>query len=215
MGVQACNEAGDGRKAEGDTTQHTMNPSKLIFCAAALLSFLNIITRAQENAIPGAPAASANKNLFTNGNFEQGTDGWTLSAWNKKGQMSMDADVLHNGKPSLRVENIQGDDTQVTQKVAVKPNTRYRIVGYIRTKDVQTEKRGGKDGATLAVQGGFLKTPPVVKTKPWTRVTMEYVTGKESEITLGPRLGHNSAAVVGTAWFSELSLTEIGRNAKQ
>ena len=107
--------------------------------------------------------------------------------------MAVDAKELHKGKPSLRVENVEADDTQVTQKVSVKPNTRYRLAGYVKTKEVETEKRGGKDGATLAVTGGFAKTPPVFKTKTWTRVDMTYVTGaKQTEIAVGPRLGHHS-----------------------
>jgi len=191
-----------------------MKPSAILLCLASLLPILNLNAWAQGAAAPGAPAVAATTNLFTNGNFEQGTDGWTLSAWNKKGTMAADKTELHNGKPTLRVENVQGDDTQVLQTIPVKPNTRYRLAGYIKTKSVETEKRGGKDGATLAVQGGFQKTVPVVKTKSWTRVTMDYVTGKESEIKAGPRLGHHSGAVLGTAWFSELTLTEIGLNAR-
>ena len=109
--------------------------------AAIALAFLFISPPASAQV----PAA-ASVNLLTNGTFEKGAEGWVLSAHEKKGQMAMDATELHNGKPSLRIDNAEGDDTFAKQKVTVKPNTRYRIAGYIKTKAVQTLKRDGKDG---------------------------------------------------------------------
>ena len=113
------------------------------------------------------------------------------------------------------MDNPEGDDTFVKQKVKVKPNTKYRLSGYIKTKDVLTVKREGKDGASLAVGGGFVKTPPVTKTKSWTRVTHEFATGGETEIEVGPRLGFFSALTTGTAWFADLSLDELGRTTQR
>lgn len=150
-------------------------------------------------------------NLLTNGSFEKGIEGWILNAHEKIGQATIDQKEKHGGKPSLRLENPSGDDTFLKQKVIVKPNTKYRLSGYIKTKDVQTVKREGKDGASLAMGGGFVKTPPVVKTKSWTKVTHEFATGAETEIEVGPRLGFFSALTAGTAWFADLSLDELGK----
>ena len=55
----------------------------------------------------------------------------------------------------------------------------------------------------------------MVKTKGWTRVAVDFVSGREPEIELGPRLGHYSALTMGTAWYSELTLTELGLNARR
>ena len=160
-------------------------------------------------------AAEARGNLIKNGNFEKGSEDWMLHAHDKKGTMAIDETELRNGKPSLRVTNSEGDDTSVTQKIAVKPNTRYQMSAHIKTKDVEAVKRGGKNGACVAVVGGYVKTPDVVKTKSWTRVTADFVTGKETEISFGPRLGFYSGLTTGTAWFSEITFTELGRNAKK
>ncbi|MDB6140836.1 MAG: glycosyl transferase family protein, partial [Verrucomicrobiaceae bacterium] len=109
-----------------------------------------------------------------------------------------------------------GDDTTVGQQVPVKPNTRYRMTAFVRTKDVNSVARGGKGGASVAVGGGFNKTPSVNGTKVWTRVTFEFNTGGETEIEVGARLGYYSDLVTGTAWFADLSLVEVGKapNAK-
>jgi hypothetical protein len=164
-----------------------------------------------------APKATAG-NLVVNGTFEKGMEGWTLHSHHNSGTMAFDETERHNGKPSLRVNNPttpEGDDTSVTQKITVQPNTRYQMSAYIKTKDVEAVKRGGKNGACVAVVGGYKKTPDVSQTKAWTRVTADFVTGKETEISFGPRLGFYSGLTTGTAWFAEVTLTELGRNAKK
>ncbi|MDB6175872.1 MAG: dolichyl-phosphate-mannose--protein O-mannosyl transferase [Chthoniobacteraceae bacterium] len=180
---------------------HTLWPR---FLAALIgLALTNHSVLAQESV--------KSDNLLTNGSFEKGIEGWTLNAHEKIGQVAIDEKEKHGSKPSLRLENPSGDDTFLKQTVTVKPNTKYRLSGYIKTKDVQTVKREGKDGASLSVGGGFVKTPPIVKSKSWTKVTHEFATGAETEIEVGPRLGFFSALTTGTAWFADLSLDELGR----
>lgn len=165
-------------------------------------------------AIAQAPA-NGDSNLLKNGNFEKGMEGWEGHAWNKKGIVTIDTTEKYKDKPTLRIDNPEGDDTMAKQKIAVTPNTRYRLSGYIKTKNVVTVKRNGKDGATLMVVGGFNKSEPVVKSKNWTRVAMDFATGRETEIELGPRLGFYSAPAIGTAWFADLTLKDLGRTARK
>ena len=153
-------------------------------------------------------------NLFTNGDFAQGMDGWTASSSENKGSATVDHVELHNGKPSLRLESAEGDITFTSQRVAVKPNTRYQLSGYIKTKDVEGVKSISRAGACLCVTAGYKATKFLVRSEPWTQVTMEYVTGKATVITVGPRLGLYANAIRGTAWFSELSLIELGPAAE-
>jgi hypothetical protein len=150
-------------------------------------------------------------NLLVNGSFEKGTEGWTFSAYKKKGQIAMDESVQFQGKPSVRLENTEGDDSFLKQTVAVKPNTRYRMSGCIKTKDVLQLVRDGKNGASLALEGGFLKTKSVLRTEDWTQVSFEFATGNQTEFKIGPRLGFYSALTTGTAWFANVSLQEVGK----
>jgi hypothetical protein len=159
---------------------------------------------------------AAGGNLFKNPNFENGTEGWRITAWGKTGTMTIDDTEKHDGKPSLRVENPTPQHTLVNQKVAVKPKTRYLLAGYIKTKNVEPPKPGQKEGAELMVTGGSRRSEPVSKTTSWKRVTYTLTTLEgETEMVVGMSLGHYGATVKGTVWFSELSLTELGQNAKK
>lgn len=165
------------------------------------------VSFAQAQQAVGVPG-----NLLENSNFENGTKGWVLhSIAGPEGTMAMDETVKHSNRPSLRVDNAKASDTVVGQKVPVKPNTRYRMTAFIKTKDVTPVKRGGKEGASFAVYGQFLKTESVQGTKVWTRVTHEFNTGGETELEIGPRLGHSGNFVTGTAWYADLSLVELGK----
>ena len=168
-------------------------------------------------AVAIAPEAEAvGGNLFQNPNFESGTDGWKISAWGKTGTMTVDKTEVHNGKPTLRVENPTPQHTLVNQKVAVKPKTRYLLTAFIKTKDVEPPKKGQKEGAELMVTGGWRRSTPVSNTSGWTKVSYTLTTlDGETEMVVGMSLGHYGATVKGAAWFSDLSLTELGHNAKK
>jgi len=157
--------------------------------------------------IAATPSATpAEGNLIKNGNFENGTDGWELFADAKKAKLSVDSQELHNGKPTLRIDSAEADHSFFNQKVTVKPHTRYQFSGYIKTQNVESVKPGSKEGARLT--WGNVKTPPLDKTKGWTRMNMYFATRDVTEIQLGGCLGHFSDFMTGTAWFSDLSLTE-------
>jgi hypothetical protein len=172
-------------------------------------------------ALHGAPAATPapadEANLFTNGNFEKGLEGWEMVAFRKKGAMTLDTQELHEGNPTLRIDNPEPDHTFVRQMVG-KPNTRYRFTGYIKTKKVEPEKKGAKDGAcllvgfTAGVQNG--QSAAIQKTQSWTKVTLDFTTKTATEIRVGISLGTYNGPVAGTAWFSKLSLIEVGPKKK-
>jgi len=202
---------------------------KLIF-AFSLAVFV------QPSAFCQAPL-DPNLNLLTNGDFKKGTEGWDLHAWAGQGQAAVaqpgqaladqlkptgapgqpapDPAETHDGKPSIRLENISYDDAALWQKVKVKPATRYRLSGWVKTKSVEWKEKNMKDfnqkrGACLCIQGGFEKTDAIGRTKGWTHLDYEFSSGTRSEVTVGARLGFYSSPVKGTAWFSDVSLVELG-----
>jgi hypothetical protein len=181
-----------------------------------LLSVFGLMLQAESMAqlaplsspAPGQ-ASSSTKNLLVNGSFQNGTDGWTLSSYYKIGKMEIDPTEKHGNSPALRIDNAQGDDTHLKQKVTVEPETRYRLEGYIRTKDLRSVKREGKGGAQVDLDGTWQRSQVVSGTKSWTKVSLDIVTGAETEVEVGGRLGYDP--VVGTAWFADLSLVKIGK----
>ena len=150
--------------------------------------------------LPQPPVEVTKQNLFKNPDFENGTTDWKLSSWGKKGTSVIDLKEGIDGKPSLRIVNAERDHTLVNQKVTVKPHTRYRLSGYIKTKDVEPPMPGVKEGAELMVSGGWKRTPPVSLTTPWGYHIHNFTTGNETEIVVGMSLGHYGAKVSGTAW---------------
>jgi hypothetical protein len=171
----------------------------------------------EKKPLGATPPPATEANLFTNANFENGLEGWEMVAFRKKGTMVIDTQELHEGNPTLRIDNVEPDHTFVRQ-MAGKPNTRYRLTGYIKTKKVEPEKKGAKDGAcllvgfTAGVQNG--QTAPILKTQSWTKVSVDFTTTAAPEIRVGASLGSYNAPVSGTAWFSKMSLIELGPRKK-
>lgn len=185
----------------------------------ALLWTCGIQAHAQ-NTLPtlGLKSASQEANLFQNPTFESGTDGWELVAFAKTESMEVDTAEVHNGKPSLRVTTGAGGFAFVRQQIG-KPHTHYRLSGYIKTKNVESVHRDGKQGACLMVgftanvQGGT--TVALQKSKSWTKVTVDFTSSDKAPFAVGLGLGSYNANVIGTAWFSEPSLVEIGSGSKR
>jgi hypothetical protein len=145
--------------------------------------------------------------LLINAGFESGQEGWAFNCHKDKGSVAVDKDVKRTGEASIRIENSGGDDSFLKQAVKVKPKTRYRLSGYIKTKDV--EVKGGQ-AATLALEGGFESTESAKGTGSWKKFDFEFDSGTLDTIKVGPRLGGHSSAAVGTAWYDDLKLIELG-----
>ena len=64
-------------------------------------------------------------------------------------------------------------------------------------------------------KGAAGKSAPVQKTKQWTKIVVDFTTGPKTKLPVGAALGYYNEDVKGTAWFSELSLIELGQNAKK
>ena len=154
----------------------------------------------------------ADRNLLTNGNFAKGIAGWQILNWGKNGTMEVDTRELHDGRPTLRIDNVEACHSFVRQILKAKPHTRYRLTGYIKTKDVEPANAAEKTGAILMVGRKSVYTPLLKGTNSWTEVSVEFVTEHDPEIRVDPSLGSDYGFVSGTAWFSDLQLTEIGED---
>lgn len=154
-------------------------------------------------------------NLLTNGNFEKGTKGWEFLNWGKKSKMEMDEHELHDGKPTLRVENLDSCHSYVRQIIQAKPNARYRLTGYIKTGHIRPAKPGQQAGAFLEIGRRDIFTAPSMKENmPWTKVTVDFSTTDTGEIRVGPSFGY-PGFMTGRAWFADLSLVELDEGDKK
>ena len=162
-------------------------------------------------SIAFAQEGTNSKNLIINGTFEKGMEGWTFDPHGKKGTATVDQNEKHLNRPSLRIDNTEPDDSHIKQKVTVEPETRYRLEAYIKTKDVLPAKRDSRGGACIDLEGTWQTSQKVSKTHSWTKVSHDIVTGSETEVEIGGRLGFWSDACAGTAWFADFTLVKIGK----
>lgn len=180
-----------------------MNISTSILITAVTCSFAGLAF-AQDST-------TAKPNLLTNPSFEDGQNGWEFTSHHARGAVAIDETEKRDGTKSIRIENASGEDSFLKQTMAVKPKTRYRLTGYIKTKDVVVKGTG----ATLSLEGGFEHTESITGKKGWTKVSFEFDSGALVSIKVGPRLGHHSSAAMGVAWFDDLSLVELGPSRKR
>ena len=159
----------------------------------------------------GQPQAPQPPNLLPNGTFEKGEQGWEPHARSKQTKFSIDRTVTREGRSSLRIDHTEADDSYFNQALTLKAGSRYRLSGWIKTKDVvkAEAQRDGDAGACLSVLGGYVHTEFVSGTKDWTYVFKEFSAEEKTELKLGPRFGHYGKLVTGTAWFADISLVEL------
>lgn len=154
------------------------------------------------------------RNLLAGGTFEAGAGGsWAVRAYRPERDAAMrTTDEAKEGKASLRLRSTgaAGNDVAYVQTVAVRPGTRYLLGGWARTTDVAVAEKGGATGATLGVFGRFESSESLVGDQGWTYLTLVFDSGRQSEVEVGARLGHNGSVARGSAWFDDLVLLELG-----
>ena len=91
----------------------------------------------------------------------------------------------------------------------LKPNTRYRISYYLKTKDLV-----GKVGAGAWIYFSNKGAAPlprnrILGTNPWHRVCVEFKTPADTGKDYVPPLGLWIWNAKGTAWFDEVRIDEV------
>ena len=113
-----------------------------------------------------------------------------------------------DGSRSLMLEAVKPDDIRCSQTVEVKPNTRYRLTGWVKTSSVKVVQKDGQEGAILSVFD-VGNSSSLIGNHDWTELNFEFATGPRKQIELGPRLGYFGSTCIGTAWFDDIRLFEI------
>ncbi len=149
-------------------------------------------------------------NLLSDANFPHNTSAWHTRAYLSGFQPLTPETALGdfvNGVACIDVST--PDDTMLLQHVRVKPNTRYKLTGWIKTQDVQITQAGGHTGACLSVWDAWDVSESLSGTNDWTQVECVFDSGASNVCELGPRLGHHGSVARGKAWFKDLKLTEF------
>jgi uncharacterized protein len=155
----------------------------------------------------GQSAPPPPPNLMPNGNFETaGT--WELrrysAAPNAEVVMDFAPGMGRNGSQALRIRANASADVGGAATIAVKPNTSYRLGGWIRTEKL---RRTGGRGALLNVHARDVATEAISGDKEWTEVSTVFNSGDATEVLVHCLFGGYGGSD-GTAYWDDVSLTE-------
>ena len=151
-------------------------------------------------------------NLLLNGGFESGNylpTNWLPDAWASGAAFIWDPAQAYQGNMSIQISSAMPNDARWVQRVTVRPNTDYRLSGWIKTENVAHSSETEDVGANLSVYGTWVHTAALIGTNAWTNVSITFNTGSGSHIVIAARLGYTSGTTTGTAWFDELRLEPV------
>ena len=150
------------------------------------------------------PALAAESNLLLNGSFEKNDsvlpEEWYATAYRSQpgySKMVVTQNRAHSGKFSAMIENASANDARFTTVVKVKPETLYRLSGYVLVEDMEDTGNGANFGieGLYAFSDGLFDTAGDWQYLEWYGETGE----NQHEVTIGVRVGGYSAESVGKA----------------
>lgn len=160
------------------------------------------------------------QNLLQNPGFEDGTgalpDNWATYVQTGNPEFSWVTNVFHTGAKSICIVHPDSSMSSFYQKIAVKPNYKYKVSGYIKTENVELGANWWEGGAQLRIDGDVKgnwwdnMTARVGGTEDWTYVELEVTTTDDADtIEVHCKLGEG-LKIKGTAWFDDISVEEEG-----
>ncbi|MBE5793578.1 MAG: phospholipid carrier-dependent glycosyltransferase [Clostridiales bacterium] len=160
-------------------------------------------------------AAMADDNLLKNGGFEKvnskgEADGWFENAYHDEvgySQLSITTEKAHSGQYSALVENASSNDARFICTVSVKPNTTYKLSGYVFVENMEP----GGNGANLAIEDLYAFSDCLFDTNgQWQYIEWYGKTGvNQKTVTLGVRVGGYGSESIGKAYFDDISLEKV------
>jgi hypothetical protein len=147
---------------------------------------------------------SLGPNLLVNGNFSQGTAGWSMPS----ACFSIDPTTpAPNGAASLLMSDTAAcnDETPVAvNSLKVKSGQIYTLIGELKTENLVAAS--SVDGAMFDLLG-YGRSPITNGTTDWTSTTLQHITVPAGANT-SVRLQTYGAVTSGDAWFANLSLQQ-------
>ncbi|MBM4088724.1 MAG: hypothetical protein FJ276_04740 [Planctomycetes bacterium] len=181
--------------------------SRLALSLVCLLSAFQVRLLLAQNA-------DEEGNLLPNPSFEEvapvGVRGWKSRAWQGEEHAHWNVEPNgRNGGQCLSIGSEKGTDAAWTTTVTVKPNTFYRLSGWIKTRNVR-----GAVGALLNIQNmQHVRTPRVRGTEDWTRVSTVFRTGATTELEINCLFGGWGVST-GQAWYDDVALKPLAGSSE-
>ncbi|MHC4380747.1 MAG: DUF7133 domain-containing protein, partial [Planctomycetota bacterium] len=182
--------------------------------AAAVVAHAQPFLAAAESLLPEEQAIEG-VNLFANGGFESPKDktgqdplDWRPRTYSGKAEHLWLDGVGRGEGRALVIRSADGADTSWYTDVAVQPNTRYRLSGWIRTTGLSHP--GQTHGALLNIHPRHVVTAYIQDDSDWTEVHLEFQTGAGEESVSINCLYGGWGQSTGEAVYDDLSLVSLG-----
>ena len=149
--------------------------------------------------------------FISNGSFEEldgrNPKGWTPQSWQRDGDAAFAVEPMgHTGGRSVAVSSEKGADASWVATVPVRPYSRYRLSGWIKTENLVP---GTGRGAQINVDGEEAwRTAAVTGTQDWTRAEIEFDAGANDALEVTCLFGGWGKST-GKAWFDDIELTRL------
>jgi len=149
--------------------------------------------------------------FVANGSFEEmqgeSPKGWTSRSWQGRSDASFAVEpVGRTGARSVAISSGKGADASWVATVPIRPYSRYRLGGWIKTENLLA---GSGRGAQINVEGrDEWRTPALTGTRDWTRVEVEFDAGANDALTVTCLFGGWGLST-GKAWFDDVELVRL------
>ncbi|MDD3212526.1 MAG: phospholipid carrier-dependent glycosyltransferase [Eubacteriales bacterium] len=163
----------------------------------------------------GGFALGEGENLLANGGFEKinsagEPDGWYTSAYRTQEgftRFEITDEKAYSGKYSAKITNANVNDARYVCAVNVKPETMYRVSGYILVDDMEDSG----NGANLAIEDVYAFSECLFDTQgEWQYVEWYGETGEDqTQIQLDVRIGGYGAESQGIAYFDDITVEQV------
>ncbi len=159
-------------------------------------------------------SAESEQNLIVNPSFEQADGdnpaGWRTQSWGGGGDFTY-AQIGRTGNRSVMISSDAGADIGWSQDVSVRPFSRYKLTGWIRTENLLADSARGALFNLHNIQSA--RSGAVKGTNDWTKVEMDFQTDTHATVQVNCLFGGWGQAT-GKAWFDDLNLQLVSTDVE-
>jgi alpha-N-arabinofuranosidase len=192
----------------------TTRPRFAVFAPTALAACgLILFAGGCRSEGPGEKDELAGVTQFVvNGSFEemdgQLPAGWQTRSWQRGGDAAFNVESAgHAGARSVSISSEKGADASWVATVPIRPYSRYRLSGFVKTENVVA---GTGRGAQININGEEAwRTAPLAGTTDWSRVDVEFDAGANDALEVTCLFGGWGRST-GKAWFDDIELVRLG-----
>jgi len=171
------------------------------------------LARDEAVAEPATPPGT-----IRNGSFEKAAGnkpvGWRQVTYGGNGKFAY-VNGGRTGKKCVMLSSDAGADIGWLATVPVKPRSRYRLTGWIKTENVRSTGDRQAKGALLNLHNiQPIQTNAVTGTKDWTKVQVVFDTGVRAAVEINCLFGGWGLST-GKAWYDDIEMELLSSNSSQ